>query len=184
MGAFALAACLATPVASADEAESPSQLGIRLSGQMPTVAGAFAPVLTPEYGGTLTLDIPMPGLKGQTRLLALGGIQNYGVRNASNLSLSTYELGLGARFGSSPYVWRIEPTLTMGLGATFGSLQITDERSEPLNQATYPTAWISPGISVPVWRGLSLGLEMPVRVIYQLNSVITLSPALTLGYDL
>jgi len=179
-----LALISGSATALAADRESTSRFGFSISGQLPTVAGAFAPVLTPQFGGTLAVDIPMPGFKGRTRLLALAGMQNYGIANSSLLTLSTYELGAGVAFHSDPYLWVIEPTLKLGAGATFGSLQIDGVRSETQNLATYPMSWVSPGIAGHIWEGLSLGLEMPVRVIFQRNLVITLSPALTLGYEL
>ena len=172
------------PSASALDRDPSSSLGISVSGQMPSVAGAFAPVLNPQLGGALGVDIAAPLLEGRSRLFVSAGLQNYAVEDSSLLSLSTFEFLAGLSFRSEPYVWLLEPTLNVGLGATLGTLQIDGVTSETQNSAAYFTTLVSPGSSSRLFGGLSLGIEMPVRVIFSQYRVTTLSPALTLRYEL
>jgi len=168
----------------ASEPPAASPVGFYLTGQLPTLAGPFSPVLSPEVGGTVGVDLILPGLDGRSRLFISGGLQNYSVTETETLRFRTYEALFGLSFRSAPYFWTLTPTFQMGMGATFGSLQITTTGSETQNRAAYFTTLVSPGLSATLFSGLSVGAALPVRMIFSQNRITTLSPTLTLRYEL
>ena len=171
-------------VKALDRASADSNFGISLTGQLPTVAGPFAPVLSPQLGGSLGVDMNAPGFEGSGRLFLMAGIQNYGIQNTPLLSLSTFEAFAGLGLRSEPYFWAVQPTLNIGIGATIGTLQVDGTTAETANSAAYFSTLVSPGVSARLFAGLSAGVELPVRWVFSQNRITTLSPALTLRYEL
>ncbi len=182
--ALALLSVLQSAPIFAQEIATESRLGISVAGQLPTVAGAFAPILLPQTGFFASFDIPAPLIDGPSRLFISGGLQSFTVAETPLLSLSTYEILAGIGLRSKPYFWILFPTLNIGLGATVGNLQIEGTTGEIPNMMTYFTTLVSPGVSARLFAGFSMGIEMPVRVLFSRAAVTTLSPALSLRYDL
>lgn len=182
--AAAILAFIESSSAFALDRNSSSPFGISVAGQLPAVTGPFAPVLTPQLGGSVRFDIAAPLLKGKSRLFGSAGLQNYSVNDSDQLALNTFEFLAGIGFQSEPYIWVIAPTLNLGLGATVGTLQIDSTTSEIQNSAAYFTTLVSPGLSAQLFAGFSVGIEMPVRWILSQNRITTLSPALNLRYEL
>ena len=183
VGAFASLGSSSAALAL-DRASSSESFGLSLSGHYPTLVGNFTPVLNSQMGGSIAADIGADWLSENSRLFLMVGMQNYGVQDEALLSLSTFDTFAGLRLSSSPYFWVAEPTLAVGVGATFGTLQIDGTTSETQNGSTWFSALLSPGIAFKIGAGFSAGVELPVRFTFSTERLTTISPAITLRYAL